>query len=113
MHAALRQVLGPSALQSGSYNRPGYLRLDFAWGTALDARAKQDIEDVANQALRRDLPVDVRYMPLAEAREIGALALFGETYDETVRVVEIGGAWSGSCAAARMSRIRPRWARSH
>ena len=94
VHAALRQVLGPSALQSGSYNRPGYLRLDFAWGTALDARAKQDIEDVANQALRRDLPVDVRYMPLAEAREIGALALFGETYDETVRVVVIGGAWS-------------------
>jgi alanyl-tRNA synthetase len=94
VHAALRQVLGPSALQSGSYNRPGYLRLDFAWGQALDTRAKQDIEDVANQALRRDLPVDVRYMPLAEAREIGALALFGETYDETVRVVEIGGAWS-------------------
>ncbi len=94
VHAALRQVLGPSALQSGSYNKPGYLRLDFAWGSALNPRNTADIEDVANLALRKDLPVDVRYMPLAEAREIGALALFGETYDETVRVVEIGGAWS-------------------
>ncbi|MGI8879784.1 MAG: alanine--tRNA ligase [Jatrophihabitans sp.] len=94
VHAALRQVLGPSALQSGSYNRPGYLRLDFAWGSALNQQTRADIEDVSNQALRRDLPVDVRYMPLAEARELGALALFGEAYDETVRVVEIGGQWS-------------------
>ncbi|MEO8888991.1 MAG: alanine--tRNA ligase [Jatrophihabitantaceae bacterium] len=94
VHAALRHVLGPSALQSGSYNKPGYLRLDFAWGKALDAATRTDIEDVSNQALRRDLPVAVRYLPLGEARELGALALFGETYDEQVRVVEIGGAWS-------------------
>jgi alanyl-tRNA synthetase len=94
VHAALRHVLGPTALQSGSYNKPGYLRLDFAWGKALDAQAKTDIEDVANQALRRDLPVTVQHVPLAQARELGALALFGETYDEIVRVVEIGGAWS-------------------
>jgi alanyl-tRNA synthetase len=94
VHAALRHVLGPSALQSGSYNKPGYLRLDFAWSKALDARTKADIEDVANQALRRDLPVGVKYLPLAEARQLGAIALFGETYDEVVRVVEIGGPWS-------------------
>ena len=94
VHAALRHVLGPSALQSGSYNKPGYLRLDFAWGRGLDARARTDIEDVANQALRRDLPVSVQYVSQAQARELGALALFGETYDEIVRVVEIGGAWS-------------------
>ena len=94
VHAALRHVLGPSALQSGSYNKPGYLRLDFAWGRGLDTATRADIEDVANQALRRDLPVGVRYMPLGEARALGALALFGETYDDVVRVVEIGGAWS-------------------
>ena len=94
VHAALRHVLGPSALQSGSYNKPGYLRLDFAWGSALSPATRSEIEDVANQALRRDLPVAVRYMPLAEARSIGALALFGENYDEEVRVVEIGGEWS-------------------
>jgi alanyl-tRNA synthetase len=94
VHAALRQVLGPSALQSGSYNKPGYLRLDFAWGSALEAKLRTDIEDVANQALRRDLPVEVRFMSLPEARALGALALFGETYGEEVRVVDIGGAWS-------------------
>ncbi|MEP6851381.1 MAG: alanine--tRNA ligase [bacterium] len=94
VHAALRQVLGPSALQSGSYNKPGYLRLDFAWGSSLSDRERADIEDVANQAVRHDLPVQVRYMPLPEARALGALALFGETYDEQVRVVDIGGEWS-------------------
>ncbi|MEP6597874.1 MAG: alanine--tRNA ligase [Actinomycetota bacterium] len=94
VHAALRHVLGPTALQNGSYNKPGYLRLDFAWGSALDARTRTDIEDTSNLALRQDLPVSVKYLPLAEARDIGALALFGETYDEIVRVVEIGGPWS-------------------
>ncbi len=94
VHAALRQVLGPQALQSGSLNRPGYLRLDFAWGAPVAPRTLRDIEDVSNQALRRDLPVAVHYMPLEQARELGAVALFGETYDEIVRVVEIGGPWS-------------------
>jgi alanyl-tRNA synthetase len=94
VHAALRQVLGPTALQSGSYNKPGYLRLDFAWGSALDQATRSEIEEVANLAVREDLPVSAEYMPLARAREIGALALFGETYDEEVRVVEIGGPWS-------------------
>ncbi|WP_159327647.1 alanine--tRNA ligase [Streptomyces tendae] len=94
LHAALRQVLGPNALQSGSYNRPGYLRLDFPWRGALSAGARSEIEAAANQALRRDLPVGVRWMTLPEAKELGALALFDETYGEKVRVVEIGGAWS-------------------
>ncbi len=94
VHAALRHVLGSNALQSGSYNRPGYLRLDFAWRGGLSEATRSEIEEVANLAIRRDLPVDVRYLPLEQARAEGALALFGETYDETVRVVEIGGEWS-------------------
>ncbi|GAA3101611.1 alanyl-tRNA synthetase [Kribbella aluminosa] len=94
VHAALRQVLGPNALQSGSYNKPGYLRLDFAWSSALDPATRSEIEEVANLAVRKDLPVSAQYMTLPEAREWGALALFGETYDEQVRVVEIGGPWS-------------------
>ncbi|MCW2676769.1 MAG: alanyl-tRNA synthetase [Modestobacter sp.] len=94
MHAALRQILGPQALQSGSYNRPGYLRLDFAWQRALSAQQRIDIEDVANAAVRADHGVRALYMTLPEAREFGALALFGETYGEEVRVVEIGGEWS-------------------
>ncbi|MEU7105016.1 alanine--tRNA ligase [Streptomyces sp. NPDC046215] len=94
LHAALRQVLGPTALQAGSYNRPGYLRLDFPWRGALGPAARSEVEEAANRALRRDLAVDVRWMSLPEAKELGALALFGETYGEQVRVVEIGGAWS-------------------
>ncbi len=95
VHAALREVLGPTALQSGSYNRPGYLRLDFGWTSALSPDQVRDIEAVSNQALRADLPVGWQYMTLAEAKEWGAIALFGETYDDQkVRVVEIGGPWS-------------------
>ncbi|GAA3616182.1 alanine--tRNA ligase [Marihabitans asiaticum] len=109
VHAALRQVLGPSALQSGSYNKPGYLRLDFAWNQGLSADARAEIEHVANLAVRDDLPVSAAYMTLPEAREQGALALFGETYDEQVRVVEIGGPWSrelcGGTHVRRSSQI--------
>ncbi|TQN43290.1 alanyl-tRNA synthetase [Blastococcus colisei] len=94
VHAALRQVLGPQALQSGSYNRPGYLRLDFAWQGALTSQQRTDIEDVANAAVRADHKVTASYMTLPEAQAFGALALFGETYGEQVRVVEIGGPWS-------------------
>ncbi|MGH3340793.1 MAG: DHHA1 domain-containing protein, partial [Propionibacteriaceae bacterium] len=95
MHAALRQVLGPTALQSGSYNKPGYLRLDFAWQSGLSKQIRADVEEAANQGIRKDLNVSASIMPLTKAREIGALALFGETYDEqAVRVVEMGGPWS-------------------
>ncbi|MFF0738786.1 alanine--tRNA ligase [Streptomyces sp. NPDC004111] len=94
LHAALREVLGPTALQAGSYNRPGYLRLDFPWRGGLSTTLRSEIEEAANRALRRDLPVAVQWMTLPEAKELGALALFDETYGEKVRVVEIGGAWS-------------------
>lgn len=94
VHAALREVLGSSATQSGSFNRPGYLRLDFSWGQALSQQARLDVEQVSNRAVRDDLPVAVRYMSLAEAKQEGALALFGETYGDSVRVVDIGGPWS-------------------
>lgn len=95
VHAALREVLGPTALQSGSYNRPGYLRLDFGWTQALSPEQVRDIELVSQQALRADLAVSWDYMTLEQAKDWGAIALFGETYDNTkVRVVEIGGPWS-------------------
>ncbi|MCW2751460.1 MAG: alanine--tRNA ligase [Aeromicrobium sp.] len=94
VHAALREVLGPTALQAGSYNRPGYLRLDFGWGGALSPEQLHAVEVASNRALRADLPVTAQTMTLEEARAFGALALFGETYGEAVRVVEIGGPWS-------------------
>lgn len=111
VHAALRQVLGPTALQSGSYNKPGYLRLDFSWTGALSQETRSEIEEVSNLAVRRDLSVAVEYMPLPKAREMGALALFGETYDDAVRVVEIGGPWSrelcGGTHVSHSSQVGP------
>ena len=109
VHAAIRQVLGPQALQSGSFNRPGYMRLDFAWGQALSNETKSEIEEVSNLAIRADLAVSARYMDMAQAKEFGAIALFGETYDEQVRVVQVGGPWSrelcGGTHVARSSQI--------
>jgi alanyl-tRNA synthetase len=110
VHAALREVLGPTALQSGSYNRPGYLRLDYGWTKALSKEQLQGVEAAANAALRQDLEVTANYMTLPEAKDWGALALFGETYDNSeVRVVQIGGPWSrelcGGTHVARSSQI--------
>jgi alanyl-tRNA synthetase len=105
VHAALRQALGPTALQSGSYNKPGYMRLDFSWTQALSAETKSEIEEIANLAIRADLAVSAQYMSLPEAREWGAVALFGETYDDSVRVVQIGGPWSRElCGGTHVSR---------
>jgi alanyl-tRNA synthetase len=105
VHAALRQVLGPTALQSGSYNKPGYMRLDFSWQQALSADTRSEIEEVSNLAIRGDLAVSAQFMSLPDAREWGAVALFGETYDESVRVVQIGGPWSRElCGGTHVSR---------
>ena len=105
VHAALRQVLGPQALQSGSYNKPGYMRLDFSWGESLSQGTKTEIEEVTNLAIRSDLGVSAQFMSVQEAKDFGAVALFGETYDESVRVVQIGGPWSRElCGGTHVSR---------
>ncbi|MBM9466991.1 alanine--tRNA ligase [Nakamurella leprariae] len=111
VHAALRQVLGPQALQSGSYNKPGYLRLDFAWDAALTPDQRAELEEAANRAVRADLGVRVMYGTQQEAQAMGAIALFGETYDDIVRIVEIGGPWSvelcGGTHVEHSSQIGP------
>ncbi len=105
LHAALRQALGPTALQSGSYNKPGYMRLDFSWNQALSAETKSEIEEITNLAIRQDLAVSAQLMSLPEAKAWGAVALFGETYDESVRVVEVGGPWSRElCGGTHVQR---------
>ena len=109
VHAALRQVLGPQALQSGSYNKPGYMRLDFSWSEALSVATRTEIEEVTNLAIRSDLAVSAQFMSVKEAKDFGAVALFGETYDESVRVIQIGGPWSrelcGGTHVARSSQV--------
>ncbi|HEU4758045.1 MAG TPA: alanine--tRNA ligase, partial [Agromyces sp.] len=99
VHAALRQVLGPTAHQSGSFNKAGYLRLDYGWNQALSAETRSEIEEIANGAVRENLEVVTREMPIDEAKALGAMALFGEKYGDFVRVVDIGGPWSRELCA--------------
>ncbi|HUH52974.1 MAG TPA: alanine--tRNA ligase [Microbacteriaceae bacterium] len=99
VHAAIREVLGANAHQAGSYNKAGYLRLDFTHADALSTETKTEIEEISNIAIRNNLEVEAREMPLTEAKEIGALALFGEKYGDVVRVVDIGGPWSRELCA--------------
>ncbi len=94
VHAALRQVLGPNAVQAGSLNRPGYLRFDFNWQGALTDSQRDEIEVVTNEAVEADFAVNTFNTKLEKAKAMGAMALFGEAYPEEVRVVEIGGPFS-------------------
>jgi alanyl-tRNA synthetase len=105
IHAALRQVLGPNAHQSGSYNKAGYLRLDFSWNQALSPETRSEIEEISNNAVRDNLEVVTRELPIDEAKSLGAMALFGEKYGDVVRVVDIGGPWSRElCAGTHVER---------
>ncbi|MER3388302.1 alanine--tRNA ligase [Microcella pacifica] len=99
IHAALRQTLGDDAHQSGSYNKAGYMRLDFSWNQALSPATRSELEEISNIAVRDNLPVKTRVMGLDEAKSLGAMALFGEKYGDRVRVVDIGGPWSRELCA--------------
>ncbi|MGB5112837.1 MAG: alanine--tRNA ligase [Mycobacterium sp.] len=94
VHAALREVLGPNAVQAGSLNRPGYLRFDFNWQGSLSDEQRSQIEVVANEAVQADFAVNTFNTGLDQAKAMGAMALFGENYPDEVRVVEIGGPFS-------------------
>ena len=111
VHAALRQVLGPNAVQAGSLNKPGYLRFDFNWQGALSESQRDDIEAVTNDAVSADFAVNTFVTDLPKAKEMGALALFGENYGDEVRVVEIGGPFSmelcGGTHVEHSSQIGP------
>ena len=99
VHAALRDTLGKTATQAGSLNRAGYMRFDFTWGQALSPETRTEIEEIANNAVRDNLEVTTRVLALDDARELGAMALFGEKYGDTVRMVDIGGPWSRELCA--------------
>ncbi|MDP3949845.1 alanine--tRNA ligase, partial [Microbacterium sp.] len=99
VHAALRDTLGPTATQAGSLNRAGYMRFDFSWSQALSADARTDIEEITNRAVHDALEVTTRIVSLDEAKEAGAMALFGEKYGDVVRMVDIGGPWSRELCA--------------
>ena len=111
IHAALREILGPTAVQAGSMNKPGYLRFDFQWSQALTPDQLQRIEAVTNQAVDHDWAVNTIETTLDEAKAMGAMALFGENYGDQVRVVEIGGPFSmelcGGTHVSHSSQVGP------
>jgi alanyl-tRNA synthetase len=90
LHAALRRQLGGHVRQAGSYVGPDKLRFDFTHGRALTRDELSDIEDEVNRWILEDQPVRALTTTLAEARRLGAMALFGEKYGDVVRMVEVG-----------------------
>ena len=90
LHKALRDLLGPSVEQRGSLVEPERLRFDFTCPRPLTAAELAQIDEQINRWIRADLPVYTTIMPLQEALTTGAMALFGEKYDEFVRVVSMG-----------------------
>ncbi len=99
VHAALRDTLGPTARQAGSLNRAGYMRFDFSWSQPLSTDTRTEIEEIANRAVHESLDVTTRIVSLEEAKQAGAMALFGEKYGDVVRMVDIGGPWSRELCA--------------
>lgn len=89
LHKALRTVLGDHVHQAGSLVEPNKLRFDFSHFSAMTAEELKKVEDMTNQAILESLEVDVKEMPIEEAKKLGAMALFGEKYGSTVRVVKV------------------------
>lgn len=111
IHGALREVLGPTAVQAGSMNRPGYLRFDFNYTEQLSPQQLEQIATITNQVVDADHEVNTLETSLDHAKDMGALALFGENYGERVRVVEIAGPFStelcGGTHVSHSSQIGP------
>ena len=104
VHRALRNALGESAAQAGSENSPGRLRFDFTAQGAVPLSVLRDSEDEVNAVLVNDLDVQAYYTSQEEAREMGALALFGEKYGDRVRVVEVGDYSRELCGGTHVVR---------
>ncbi len=90
LHAALRQVLGEHVQQQGSWVGPDAFRFDFVHTSGLSEQEIQAVEDIVNAQIRADLGIKTEVLPVEEAKKAGAMALFGEKYGDTVRVLTMG-----------------------
>ncbi|HIA3650407.1 TPA: alanine--tRNA ligase [Escherichia coli] len=104
MHAALRQVLGTRVSQKGSLVNDKVLRFDFSHNEAMKPEEIRAVEDLVNAQIRRNLPIETNIMDLEAAKAKGAMALFGEKYDERVRVLSMGDFSTELCGGTHASR---------
>ncbi|EFZ6492600.1 alanine--tRNA ligase [Shigella flexneri] len=104
MHAALRQVLGTHVSQKGSLVNDKVLRFDFSHNEAMKPEEIRAVEDLVNAQVRRNLPIETNIMNLEAAKAKGAMALFGEKYDERVRVLSMGDFSTELCGGTHASR---------
>ncbi|WP_024208259.1 alanine--tRNA ligase [Escherichia coli] len=104
MHAALRQVLGTHVSQKGSLVNDKVLRFDFSHNEAMKPEEIRAVEDLVNAQIRRNLPIETNIMDLEAAKAKGAMALFGEKYDERVRVLSMGDFSTELCGGPHASR---------
>ncbi|CGA10645.1 alanyl-tRNA synthetase [Salmonella enterica subsp. enterica serovar Typhi] len=104
MHAALRQVLGTHVAQKGSLVSDKVLRFDFSHNEAMKPSEIREVEDLVNAQIRRNLPIETNIMDLDAAKAKGAMALFGEKYDERVRVLSMGDFSTELCGGTHAGR---------
>jgi alanyl-tRNA synthetase len=104
VHQTMRNFLGESATQAGSMNAPGRLRFDFNTPQAVSPSVLHDVEQQINEVLMLDLEVRAFHTSQAQARAMGAMALFGEKYGDVVRVVEVGDYARELCGGTHTAR---------
>ena len=103
LHKALRMVLGTHVEQKGSNITAERLRFDFTHPQAMTAEEKAEVEKIVNEQIAADLPVTMTTMPLEEAKKLGAMALFGEKYENIVKVYKIGDFSMEVCGGPHVS----------
>ncbi|MGU9860231.1 alanine--tRNA ligase [Klebsiella quasipneumoniae] len=104
MHAALRQVLGTHVAQKGSLVNDKALRFDFSHFEAMKPEEIRAVEDLVNAQIRRNLAIETNIMDIDAARASGAMALFGEKYDDRVRVLQMGDFSTELCGGTHVAR---------
>ncbi len=104
LHSALRQILGEHVAQKGSLVNDKYLRFDFSHFEAMQPEQIRQVENLVNEEIRKNSPIVTDLMELEEAKSKGAMALFGEKYDEKVRVLSMGSFSTELCGGTHASR---------